>query len=101
MPAYSFESYSDVLIKVTEGGAEIFYKKVYCTTSVDGDYFIFMAHELETGKLQQQYRLLYSDCTNPSVGSAILLKTAVDAIIDTYAVVGSGGLTQQQVEGLI
>jgi hypothetical protein len=101
MPNYSFESYTDVLIKVTEGGAEIFYKKVYCTTSVDGDYFIFASHELETGKLQQQYRLLYSDCTNPSVGSAILLKTAVDAIIDSYADSGSGGLTQQQVEGLI
>lgn len=98
---YTFIDTSDVLIKVTENGAEILYKKVYCTTSVDGDYFIFMAHELETGKLQQQYKLLYTDCTNPSVGSATLLKTAVDAIIDTYAVVGSGGLTQQQVEGLI
>ncbi len=84
MPTYTFESSTDVLIKVTEYGTEIFYKKVYCTTYVDGDYFIFASHELETGKLQQQYRLLYSDCTNPSVGSAILLKTAVDLIIDSY-----------------
>lgn len=84
MPTYTFESSTDVLIKVTEYGTEIFYKKVYCTTYVDGDYFIFASHELETGKLQQQYRLLYSDCTNPSVGSAILLKTAVDLIINTY-----------------
>lgn len=82
--SYTFIDTSDVLIKVTENGAEILYKKVYCTTSVDGDYFIFASHELETGKLQQQYKLLYTDCTNPSVGSAILLKTAVDLIIDSY-----------------
>ena len=82
--SYTFINQSDVLIKVTEGSAEILYKKVYCTTAVDGDYFMFFAHELETGKLQQQYKLLYTDCTNPSVASAILLKTAVDLIIDTY-----------------
>lgn len=91
MPTYTFIDSSDVLIKVTEGSTEILYKKVYCTTDVDGDYFIFFAHELETGKLQQQYSLLYTDCTNPSVASAALLKTAVDLLIDTYAGGGGGG----------
>lgn len=85
MPAYSFESYSDVLIKFTEYSTEILYKKVYCSTDVDGDYLIFMAHELETGKLQQQYRLLYSDCTSPVEASALDLQTAVDLIINGYA----------------
>lgn len=84
MPSYSFESYSDVLIKFTEYSTEILYKKVYCSTDVDGDYLIFMAHDLETGKLQQQYRLLYSDCTSPVLGSAVLLQSAVDAMIDSY-----------------
>lgn len=84
MPSYTFESYSDVLIKFTEYSTEILYKKVYCSTDVDGDYLIFMAHDLETGKLQQQYRLLYSDCTSPVLGSALLLQSAVDAMIDSY-----------------
>ena len=86
---YSFVSYSDTLIKVTEGTTELFYKKVYCTTSVDGDYFIFSAHQLETGLYSQQYKLLYTDCSSPSVASASALKTAVDAMINSYA--GGGG----------
>lgn len=94
--SYTFIDQTDTLIKVTDNGAEIFYKKVYCTTSVDGDYFNFFSHELETGKLRQQYSLLYTDSTNPIAASAVALKTAVDLLIDTYAG-GSGGLTVNQV----
>ena len=91
--SYTFISSTDRVIKVTENGAEIFYKKVYCSTSVDGNYFNFFAHELETGKLRQQYSLLYTDCTNPAVASAALLKVAVDALIDTYSGSGGGSLS--------
>lgn len=83
--SYTFESLSSTIIKVTQSGNEILYKKVYCTTSVNGDYFIFMAHDFETGKLQQQYQLLYTDSTNPIAASAVALKVAVDLLIDSYA----------------
>lgn len=88
---YSFVSYSDTQIKVTEDTREYIYKKVYCTTSVDGDYFIFSTHNAETGLMMQQYKLLYSDCTSPSTASASALKTAVDAIVNSYAGGGGGG----------
>jgi hypothetical protein len=93
MATYSFISLSDTIIKVTEDSTEILYKKVYCTTSVNGDYFNFFAHELETGKLRQQYSLLYTDCTLPAAASAAALKVAVDAIINAYAGGGGGGGT--------
>jgi hypothetical protein len=83
---YSFVSYSDTQIKVTEDTREYIYKKVYCTTSVDGDYFIFSTHNAETGLMMQQYKLLYTDCSAPSEASASALKTAVDAIINSYIV---------------
>lgn len=88
---YSFVSYSDTTIKVTEGLREYIYKKVYCSTSVDGDYFIFSTHQVENNRFIQQYKLLYTDCSSPSTGSALALKDAVDAIIDSYAGGGTGG----------
>lgn len=91
MASYTIIDHSDTLVKLTEDGREYFYKKVYCKTDVDGNYLLFFSHELETGRLNQQYQILYSDCTNPSVASASLLKTAVDAIINDY--VGGGGIT--------
>jgi hypothetical protein len=95
--SYTFESLSSTIIKVTQSGNEILYKKVYCTTSVNGDYFIFMAHDFETGKLQQQYQLLYTDSTNPIAASAVALKVAVDLLINSYAG-GGGGLTLTETE---
>jgi hypothetical protein len=91
MPTYAFIDETDTIIKVVEGSTEILYKKVYCSTAYDGDYFYFMAHELETGKMIQQYSLLYTDCTNPVALSASALKTAVDLIINSYAGGGGGG----------
>jgi len=101
MPTYTFESSTDVLIKVTEYGTEIFYKKVYCTTYVDGDYFIFASHELETGKLQQQYVLLYTESTAPVAASAAALKVAVDLLINSYAGGGGGGVSVNKIMAYI
>ena len=86
MSSYSIISYSDSHLKLTEDGREYIYKKVYCSTDVSGDYLIFTTHELENGRLKQQYQILFSDCINPSVASALLLKTAVDIIINSYIV---------------
>ena len=91
MPTYSVISLSDTIVKLTQDSTEILFKKVYCTTQVSGDYVYFFAHELETGKLRQEYSILYTDCTIPSESSAIDLKIAIDAIIDAYAGSGGGG----------
>lgn len=85
MAVYSFTDHSDTVIKMTEGASEILFKKVYCSTSVSGDYMNFMAHDLETGKMIQQYAILYTDCTSPSESSALDLQTAIDLIINGYA----------------
>lgn len=54
-----------------------------------------MAHDFETGKLQQQYQLLYTDSTNPIAASAVALKVAVDLLINSYA---DAGLTLTETE---
>ena len=54
-----------------------------------------MAHDFETGKLQQQYQLLYTDSTSPIAASAVALKVAVDLLIDSYA---DAGLTLTETE---
>lgn len=54
-----------------------------------------MAHDFETGKLQQQYQLLYTDSTNPIEASAVALKVAVDLLINSYA---DEGLTLTETE---
>lgn len=54
-----------------------------------------MAHDFETGKLQQQYQLLYTDSTSPIEASAVALKVAVDLLINSYA---DAGLTLTETE---
>ena len=54
-----------------------------------------MAHDFETGKLQQQYQLLYTDSTSPIAASAVALKVAVDFLINSYA---DAGLTLTETE---
>ncbi len=93
MPTYSVISLSDTVVKVTEDSTEILFKKVYCSCSFNGDYVTFSAHELETGRLRQQYTFLYSDCAVPSEASASDLKDAIDLIIEAYAGGGGGGET--------
>jgi hypothetical protein len=101
MATYSFVDTTDTTVKLTEDSVEIIYKKVYCSTDVDGDYLIFAAHELETGKLRQQYRILYTDCVAPVAASALLLQTAVDLILENYAGGGTGGETVNEIMAYI
>jgi len=82
---YSVVSQSDTIVKITEGGREYLYKKVYCSCSSSGDYVMFSTHEIETGLPRQQYKFLYSDCAIPSEGSASALATAINAVIQGYA----------------
>lgn len=82
---YSIVDYTSTVVKLTEGSTEILFKKVYCTTLVDGDYLVFTAHNLETGTEKQQFKFLYTDCDAPTAESATDLKTAVDAILNSYA----------------
>lgn len=89
--SYSVVSQSDTIVKITEGGREYLYKKVYCSCSSSGDYILFTAHQIETGLPRQQYKFLYSDCTTPSEASASALATAIQAILDGYAGGGTGG----------
>lgn len=96
MAIYSFVDTTDTTVKVVEDSVEIIFKKCYCSTAVDQDYVIFYAHELETGKLRQQYRFLYTDCVAPVAASAALLKVAIDAIIENYAG-GGGGVTINEI----
>ena len=67
---YSVVSQSDTIVKITEGGREYLYKKVYCSCEASGDYVVFSTHNIETGMLKQQYKFLYSDCVLPSEASA-------------------------------
>lgn len=79
----TFGTLSDSHCLLTIDGVELVFKKPYCTTAVDGDYLLFFAHEVETNKFRQQYRILYSDCTSPLEASASDLKDAFDAIINS------------------
>ena len=89
--SYQFIDETATEVKVIIDTDELLFKKVYCSTAVDGDYLIFNTHEYESNKYRQEFKLLYTDCSSPSVASASLLKTAVDAIIENYAVAGSAG----------
>lgn len=86
---YTVESYGDTELKLTEDTREYIYKKVYCSCEAQGDYVVFSTHQLETGIIKQQYKFLYSDCSDPSAGSASAVVTAINYIINSYA--GGGG----------
>lgn len=91
MPTYSVVDTTDTTVKLTEDSREIIYKKVYCSCESDGDDVLFMAHELETGLLKQQYRFPYTDCAAPTGASASAVATAINAILNNYAGGGGGG----------
>jgi hypothetical protein len=89
--SYQFIDESATVLKVIVDTDELLFKKVYCSTAVDGNYFILNTHEYESSIYRQEFKLLYTDCTSPSVASAIALQTAVDAIINNYAGTSTGG----------
>lgn len=90
MPSYSIVDFNTTTVKLTEDTRELIYKKVYCSCVSDGDNVIFMAHNLETGLLQQQYVFDYTDCVAPTAASASALVTAINAILNNYAGGGAG-----------
>lgn len=83
--SYQFINETPTIIKVIDNGRELLFKKVYCSTSVDGDYFIFNVHNFENSIYRQTFYLHYTECDNPSESSAVNLKTTVDKIINNYA----------------
>lgn len=89
--SYQFIDESATEVKVIVDTDELLFKKVYCSTAVDGDYFIFNTHEYESSIYRQEFKLLYTDCSSPSAASALALQTAVDAIINNYAGTSTGG----------
>ena len=89
--SYQFIDESATEVKVIVDTDELLFKKVYCSTAIDGDYFIFNTHEYESNIYRQEFKILYTDCTNPSAASAVALQTAVDAIINNYAGTSTGG----------
>lgn len=89
--SYQFIDESATILKVIVDGDELLFKKVYCSTAIEGDYFILNTHEYESSVYRQEFKLLYSDCSNPSSASASALQTSVDAIIQNYAGGGTSG----------
>jgi hypothetical protein len=90
MPTYTIVDFSSTTVKVTVDLDEYVYKKAYCSTAVFGDYLYFYAHQVEQNYFRQQWAIDYNDCTNPATASAAALKTAVDAILNNYAVPTGG-----------
>lgn len=88
---YQFIDESATILKVIVGTDELLFKKVYCSTSFEGDYFILNTHEYESSIYRQEFKILYSDSINPVAASASALQTSVDAIINNYAGGGTSG----------
>jgi hypothetical protein len=85
MPTYTITNFSSTEFQLTIDGTALLYKKVYASTYVNGDYLLLFCQQVETNSFRQQYRIHYTDCTNPSAASAVALKDAVDFIIESYA----------------
>jgi hypothetical protein len=90
MPTYTIVDFSSTTVKLTVDLDEYVYKKAYCSTAVFGYYLYFYAHQVEQNYFRQQWAIDYNDCTNPVAASASALKTAVDAILNNYAVPTGG-----------
>lgn len=65
-------------------------KKDYLKVSVIDDYVILRWHELEAGKNTHTLKILYSDVSSPSEGSASDLKDALEDFIKT-GITGTDG----------
>lgn len=83
---YSLVDFTATTVKLTAGSDEFIFKKVYCTTTVKGDYLVFSSHQAETNTFRQQYAILYTDCAAPVGTSAADLKIKIDRIINGYTV---------------
>ncbi len=72
------------------GDATLRIKKDYLKVSVIDDYVILRWHELEAGKNTHTLKILYSDVSSPSEGSASDLKDALEDFIKT-GITGTDG----------
>ena len=85
MPTYSLTNFSDTEVQLTVDGQSLLFKKVYCSTMVQGDYVLFFSQQVETNAFRQQYAIHYTDCTDPVAASSVILKQKIDFIINSYA----------------
>lgn len=79
-------NYSRVLCQFLDNNSvDILYKKAYCRCEVDGDYVIFLSHDVESNRYREQYRIHYADWGDPTGASAVDVKAEIDKIIQSYA----------------
>lgn len=85
MPTVSLTNFSNTQYQLTIDGNTYLLKKVNSKTAVSGNYILLFYQEVETNAFRQQWKLLYSDFTDPTAANAIDLKAKIDFIIDSYA----------------
>ena len=85
MPTVSLTNFSNTEYQLIIDGNTYLLKKVNTKTDVSGNYILIFYQEIETNAFRQQWKLLYSDFTDPTAANAIDLKAKIDFIIDSYA----------------
>lgn len=85
MPTVSLTNFSHTEYQLIIDGNTYLLKKVNSKTAVSGNYILLFYQEVETNAFRQQWKLLYSDFTNPTAANAVDLKAKIDFIIDSYA----------------
>lgn len=85
MPTVSLTNFSNTEYQLIIDGNTYLLKKVNSKTAVSGNYILLFYQEVETNAFRQQWKLLYSDFTDPTAANAIDLKAKIDFIIDSYA----------------
>lgn len=85
MPTISLTNFSHTEYQLIIDGNTYLLKKVNSKTAVSGNYILLFYQEVETNAFRQQWKLLYSDFTDPTAANAIDLKAKIDFIIDSYA----------------
>ena len=85
MPTVSLTNFSHTEYQLIIDGNTYLLKKVNSKTAVSGNYILLFYQEVETNAFRQQWKLLYSDFTDPTAANAVDLKAKIDFIIDSYA----------------
>lgn len=85
MPTVSLTNFSNTQYQLIIDGNTYLLKKVNSKTAVSGNYILLFYQEVETNAFRQQWKLLYSDFTDPTAANAVDLKAKIDFIIDSYA----------------
>ena len=82
--SYTLIDYSATEVELNDGIRNYYYKKCYCSVELQGEYIVFTSHKVENNAFRQQWRIAYTDFTNP-VGTAYQVYLAIKAIIENYA----------------